>query len=161
MDIEITELTTLSPADLKQLCKLLQQLSARLQPTEEHLRQVVESPTTYIYVAREVTQSLIVGCASLCVFEAPSARKASIEDVVVLEECRSRGIGRMLVEHVIEAAQEFAPIEVQLTSAPKRVAANALYRQMGFEPKETNVYRMVIDVNDNVNVNDNDNDNEN
>lgn len=32
------------------------------------------------------------------------------------------------------------PIHFQLTSKPEREAANALYRSMGFEQKETNVY---------------------
>lgn len=31
-----------------------------------------------------------------------------------------------------------------LTSNPRRVAANKLYQQMGFEPKETNCYRMEL-----------------
>jgi hypothetical protein len=31
-----------------------------------------------------------------------------------------------------------------LTSNPKRIAANKLYQAMGFERKETNVYRMKL-----------------
>lgn len=166
--IEITELTTYSPQDLPPLQQLMRQLSQRLDLTEERLQAVVESKHTYLYVARVREESAaqepsaaeaeglgrIVGCASLCVFEAPSALRASVEDVVVLEAYRGQGIGRKLVERAIEAARQLAPIEVQLTSAPKRVAANALYSQMGFEPKHTNVYRMEINI-----ENDNENDN--
>lgn len=148
----ITRLTSFTPQDLEQMQELMSQLSQRLVLTHDRLRAVVESPHTYIYVARtceHAQQSAdgagrIIGCASLCVFEAPSARKASIEDVVVLQEYRGQGIGRMLIDHALQAARQLAPIEVQLTSAPKRLAANVLYKQMGFTPKETNVYRMIL-----------------
>ena len=82
----------------------------------------------------------IVGCATLCPFFSPTGRKASIEDVVVSAEYRGKGIGRKLVEAAIEKAKASAPITLQLTSRPTRVAANRLYQSMGFTPKETNFY---------------------
>ncbi|TSA45287.1 GNAT family N-acetyltransferase, partial [bacterium] len=33
---------------------------------------------------------------------------------------------------------------VDLTSNPKRVAANHFYRKLKFEPRETNVYRLKV-----------------
>jgi ribosomal protein S18 acetylase RimI-like enzyme len=33
---------------------------------------------------------------------------------------------------------------VELTSRPSRESANRLYRRIGFEPRETNVYRYTI-----------------
>jgi ribosomal protein S18 acetylase RimI-like enzyme len=49
------------------------------------------------------------------------------------------------MDYVLERAASFAPITLQLTSRPSRVAANALYRKLGFLPKETNFYTMKIE----------------
>jgi ribosomal protein S18 acetylase RimI-like enzyme len=91
----------------------------------------------------------IIGCASLCVFESPTGRKASVEDVVVGEGFRGQGIGRALMEHLIDfVRRELAPVDLHLTSRPERVAANTLYRSLGFERRETNVYRMRVQGNE-------------
>ena len=88
----------------------------------------------------------IIGCASLCVFHSPTGRKANIEDVVVGAGFRGQGIGRALMEHIIEfARRELAPVDLNLTSRPERVAANEMYRKLGFERRGTNVYRMRVE----------------
>ena len=87
----------------------------------------------------------IVGCASLCVFDSPTGRKGHIEDVVVSSACRGQHLGRKLLEHMLDYARtNLAPIDIHLTSRPSRVAANTLYRSLGFEPRDTNVYRLII-----------------
>lgn len=49
------------------------------------------------------------------------------------------------MEHIIDfARRELAPIDLQLTSRPERVAANEMYRRLGFVRRETNAYRMKI-----------------
>ena len=77
-------------------------------------------------------------------YYSPTGCKAWIEDVVVDNAYRGQGLGRMLVEEAIEQARGWGAETLMLTSNPKRIAANALYRSLGFEPKETNVYRMVL-----------------
>ena len=47
--------------------------------------------------------------------------------------------------HAIERARELDAKTVDLTSRPSREAANRLYQRIGFEPRETNVYRLVLD----------------
>ena len=82
----------------------------------------------------------IVGMASLCVYVSPIGRKAWIEDVVVDSRFRERSFGKFLVMHILERARKLGRLTVMLTSRPSRIAANALYRSVGFETKETNVY---------------------
>ena len=87
----------------------------------------------------------ILGVATLCVYESPTGRKASVEDVVVSQACRGQHIGKRLMEHIITFARtNLADVDLCLTSRPHRVAANNLYRSLGFQPKETNVYKMPI-----------------
>ena len=85
-----------------------------------------------------------MGCATLCVFHSPTGTKASVEDVVVDEEYRGRGLGRELMLGILERARRLAPIELHLTSKPARVAANALYQSLGFVRKETNAYTLCL-----------------
>ena len=49
--------------------------------------------------------------------------------------------GRFLVQ-VFMNVLAFVPIDLLLTSMPSRVEANALYQALGFEQRDTNVYKM-------------------
>ena len=141
--MEIVELQGLTDSQTGEIQDLMKQLTPDINVTAENLLETVESPNTHFFVL--VEDGLILGCASLCVFESPTGRKASVEDVVVSLLYRGQGLGRKLMEHIIDyAKKELAPIDLHLTSNPKRVSANALYKAVGFEKRETNVYRMVI-----------------
>jgi len=83
-----------------------------------------------------------VGIAFLYLCDRPWKREGKIEDVVVHPSARSQGIGRGLMERLIQEAKVYGITSLQLTSAPKREAANALYLTLGFECAKTNVYRM-------------------
>ena len=45
------------------------------------------------------------------------------------------------VANAIDIARDLGAKTVDLTSRPSREAANRLYQRIGFEPRETNVYR--------------------
>ena len=70
--------------------------------------------------------------------------RAWIEDVVVDERCRGKGYGKLLVSYAIEFARECGARSISLTSSPARIAANRLYRTLGFVQRETNVYLMEL-----------------
>ena len=61
--------------------------------------------------------------------------------VVVDDAARGRGVGEALNRHAIALAGSLGATTIDLTSRPSREAANRLYRRIGFEPRETNVYR--------------------
>ena len=69
---------------------------------------------------------------------------SGVEDVVVDGTARGKGLGQKLVMAAIEKAKERGATSVNLTSSPTRTAANALYQKMGFNQRETNVYRYDI-----------------
>jgi len=62
--------------------------------------------------------------------------KEMVEDVVIREEYRGQHLWRQLMESVLEQARGSAPIEIHLTSNPKRVADSERYGRMGFERRE-------------------------
>ncbi len=138
----IRELHNYTQEEYENLRQLMSELSDRLDLTQIDLMKVVKDPNSHLYVMTD--DGKIIGCATLCVFYSPSGTKASIEDVVLASAYRGRRLGWQLVEHLLEEAKEFAPIEIQLTSKPVRVVANQLYQSLGFERKETNCYRMKI-----------------
>ena len=76
------------------------------------------------------------------IYYSPTGGKAWIEDVVVDESFRGQGLSKLLVAHAVEFVKAKQVPSLMLTSNPKRIAANKLYQAMGFERKETNVYRM-------------------
>ena len=142
--MKILELQTLTSSQTADLLDLMHELDPTIAVTGEMLEQAAEAPGTHLFAAVG-DDGRILGCASLCVFDSPTGRKASVEDVVVSSRARRQGIGRALMDHIIGyALRELAPIDLHLTSRPERVAANEMYKRMGFEKRETNVYRMLL-----------------
>jgi ribosomal protein S18 acetylase RimI-like enzyme len=83
----------------------------------------------------------IVGTLTLAIFRIPTGLRAWIEDVVVDERARGRGVGAALTNAAIRLASDQGARTVDLTSRPSREAANRLYQRLGFVARETNVYR--------------------
>ena len=138
------ELCTLTGSQIEDLLGLMKELNADLNVTAQQQQRSVASPGTRIFVA-ENDEKHIVGCATLCVFESPTGRKASVEDVVVLPAYRGQGIGRTLLTRIIDFARtKLAPIDLRLTSNPSRTEANAMYQALGFVQRDTNVYMMKL-----------------
>ena len=138
----IVELNAVTDGQVQEVVELMGELDPTIPVTAEIVRSAVEAENTHLFAVMEGEH--VVGCASLCVFESPTGRKASVEDVVIQEAYRGRQLGKQLMRHVMEYAKELAPINLQLTSRPERVEANALYQALGFQKRGTNAYRMEI-----------------
>ena len=122
---------------------LLGQLTTRsVAFTEDDYRRLIATANSRLLLL--FYGDIVVGMLTIGLYYSPTGSKAWIEDVVVDNAYRGQGLGRMLVAEAIEQAREWGAQTLMLTSNPKRIAANALYRSLGFEPKETNVYRMVL-----------------
>jgi len=120
--------------------RLIPQLSrSSPPPSADELAEIIAHPGSTLFVAKLDDQ--IVGTLTLVVFRIPTGLRAWIEDVVVDEEVGGRGIGKALTRAAIEHAAELGARTVDLTSRPSREAANGMYKGLGFELRETNVYR--------------------
>ena len=143
-DIKIFEATTAENVYVDAINRLLVQLSSSpVLFTHEKLADIVASSSSHLFFAEHAGE--IVGMLTIGEYLAPTGRKVWIEDVVVDEAMRGRSLGRMLVEHAITYSKTTGGGTLMLTSRPSRIAANRLYRSCGFEPKETNMYRMSLD----------------
>ncbi len=142
--MNIIELHSVSDSQISDLQALMKELAPDLTITAEMLQNTIESPNAHLFATID-GEGRIVGCASLCVFDSPTGRKASVEDVVVLSSCRGQHLGKALMENLIDfACRELKDVDLHLTSHPTRVAANKLYQSLGFELRGTNFYRMKI-----------------
>lgn len=122
--------------------RLVPQLgSHKIPPTWDELKLLVESDSSTLLIARHPNENgEIVGFLSLTIYRVPTGIRSIVEDVVVDESMRRRGIAKALMERAIELARSAGANGVTLTSNPQREAANLLYRSMGFKLRKTNPY---------------------
>jgi ribosomal protein S18 acetylase RimI-like enzyme len=110
-------------------------------PTKAEVEEIIGSPATTLFVARDGEGGPIVGTLTLAIFRIPTAVRAWIEDVIVAEEARGHGCGEALTRAALDKAAGAGARTVELTSRPSREAANRLYQRLGFKARDTNVYR--------------------
>ncbi len=124
------------------VARILPLLSSSPAPSAEQLQAIVDGPDTALFVARVEGRS--VGILTLAMYRIPTGTRAWIEDVIVDESAAGQGIGEALNTAAIDEARRRGAKDVRLTSRPSREAANRLYRRIGFEVYETNVYKFPL-----------------
>lgn len=135
----VESLHDLTDADAEALASLLQQLSASAAFDRPRAEGVVAHDATDLLVVRD--EGHIVGTATLVTAPSLSGLRGHVEDVVVDEAARGRGIARLLLEHMTQLARERGLRTLDLTSRPSRESALRLYESVGFRRRETAVLR--------------------
>lgn len=139
--VTISELTDVTPEVVAAFARLIPQLSSSSpSPGTDELVAMANSDSTHILLARDPSGA-IVGSMSLVIFRIPTGVRAWIEDVVVDDAGRGMGVGGALIEAATRRALDAGAKSIDLTSRPSREAANRLYMRLGFNPRDTNVYR--------------------
>lgn len=136
----VEELTSFTSQELSDIDMLMHELSATSYCNKTLLKNALNDKNVHVFVIR--TGGHIVATGTLCIKHTLEFTIADVESVVVSSECRGRGYGRELMSVMIDAAKSLNVHHIQLTSNPKRVAANQLYQKMGFERYETNCYKL-------------------
>jgi ribosomal protein S18 acetylase RimI-like enzyme len=134
--------TVVDDALVAAFARLLPQLSKSPPPDRAALEAIVAQPGARVLVARD--RGEIVGTLILTIYRIATGVQSRIDDVVVDDAGRGKGIGEALSRRAISLAREAGAKSVTLTSRPSREAANRLYQRIGFVPVETNVYRFVL-----------------
>jgi ribosomal protein S18 acetylase RimI-like enzyme len=142
--VQVEEVTKVDDELVAAFARLIPQLSSsNPPPTERELAAIVTSRSTALFVARDHGE--IIGSLTLALFRIPTGLRAWIEDVVVDESARGKGVGEALNRAAIDHAAKAGARTVDLTSRPSREAANRLYQRLGFTARDTNVYRYEIE----------------
>ena len=121
---------------------LVPQLGAhKVVPTRADLDALVRSEASTLLIARYPDEnSGIAGILNLTVYRVPTGIRSIVEDVIVDEKMRRRGIAEALMRRAIDLAGQAGASVLALSSNPTREAANKLYQSLGFEKRETNSY---------------------
>jgi ribosomal protein S18 acetylase RimI-like enzyme len=139
--VKVEIATTLTPAIVDAVDRLVPQLSqSKPAPSVDELGDLVSSPATDLFIALD-DDGAIVAMATLVNFRIPTGLRGWIEDVVVDESARGRGVGEAVTQAMLDRARELGCLTVDLTSRPAREVANRLYQRAGFVKRDTNVYR--------------------
>jgi ribosomal protein S18 acetylase RimI-like enzyme len=140
MTVQIEQVDQLTDEIVEALMGLLPQLSrSALPPDQEALRRLIAHEANTVLVARVAGR--IVGTLTLVTFPLLTGVRAWIEDVVVDTAARGTGVGAALTRAALDLADEIGARTVDLTSRPDRAAANRLYLGLGFEVRESQVFR--------------------
>jgi ribosomal protein S18 acetylase RimI-like enzyme len=141
MDVNIKRVTRFSIRVFESLSGLLPQLDPNCSlPSKQDFEAILMSRNTFFLIA-ELDNGEIAGILTLVCHKILTGRKCLLEDVVVDESHRGKGIGKALIKYALAQSRSLGAGSVDLTSRPSRVAANKLYLDMGFVLRETNVYR--------------------
>ena len=146
VEVEVSEIAgadAVTAEVVEAFARLIPQLSrSNPPPSAEELVAMAGSEASVLLVARDPERGgEIVGSLTLAMFRIPTGLRAWIEDVVVDESARGRGVGEALNQAALARARDAGCRTVDLTSRPSREAANRLYQRIGFTLRETNVYR--------------------
>ena len=142
MDIRI--LKHIDEKMMEQIGLLLRKLDPSApETTPERWERLLADESFILFVAEE--DKKVTGMLTLTCCATLSRDKYWIEDVIVDESQRGKGIGRALVKAAVSHVREkdFKDT-IYLTSNPSRVSARVLYRSEGFEEYDTGVFRMKL-----------------
>lgn len=119
-------------ADACQVVELLQDVShyqLSLDQAQISAQAFVLQKGVHAFVALE--ERKVIGFGSLLTFRrVRGGRVAVIEDMVVAEKFRGRGVARLILDELIKAAKEEGCFKVSLESS---YIAESLYKAAGFE----------------------------
>lgn len=124
------------PQDEKTIANLYRQLNPNREP--EGLAEVLYSDAAYVLAYRSEQQ--IVGIATLSCYRVFSGHKGWIEDVIVDQHHRGKGIGKQLVQAILEKAKSLQLRWLFLYTEDEKQAAIHLYEQLGFAQRNSRLY---------------------
>jgi GNAT superfamily N-acetyltransferase len=148
-DVTITPASEGDIPDLIDLLAVLFAIEQDFSPDPDKQRRglaaLLASPTGHIAIARD-TASRAVGMATaqLVISTAEGAPSAWIEDVVVREDFRGKGLGRALLDAVLDWARSRGAVRTQLLADLDNAPALAFYERVGWQPTRLGARRLML-----------------
>lgn len=137
MQIKLLSLSDVTEDLQSQVTELYLQLNSELKQCS--LKKILIKPEA-IEIVVCIAEHSLVGIAMMAKYTVISGQKGMIEDVVVSNNYRGKGIGRKLMELLLLRANECKLDDVLLFSGHHRTAAIALYKSLGFTLKNSGLY---------------------
>ncbi len=122
--------------DLDQVKELVRQLDPSAVVNEQSLYKAMFDG----YISKIEENGKLLGMGWIFPRQTLLRRQAVVEDMIVDESQRGKGYGEKILLDLIDWAKKQGIEVVELTTNPKRLAANALYQKVGFKLHVTNHY---------------------
>jgi len=122
--------------DLEKVRKLVGQLDPSAVVNEQSLYKAMMDG----YVSKIEEKGELLGMGWIFPRQTMLRNQAVVEDMIVDESQRGKGLGEKILRNLIDWAKKEGVEVVELTTNPKRVAANSLYQKVGFKLHPTNHY---------------------
>src|SRR5438309_979673 len=143
--MRIEAVTHLTAEIQEALMRLLPQLNPNLPvPNADRMRRLLDDPDVVLLIARDGDR--IVGTTTVIVYTTPFWIKARLDEVVVDASDRGKGVGEALVKAALDVGRERGAqiAELQSGRGPAREAAHRLYERIGFQLRDTDVFRISL-----------------
>jgi len=141
MRIEILNHNAVDEGVLKQVEELFNQLNSKIE--QRSLNEVLDASNNLVFAIYKDGER-VLGMATMATYKAISGHKGMIEDVVVDGGQRGKGLGRKLMEKLLEEGKKMELDEILLFSGHHRTAAIKLYTSLGFQLKDSGLYRLIL-----------------
>ena len=139
MTIELLTAEQLTKEIQKEVADLYCQLNTVNK--QRPLSEVLEASNMVLVAICKIDESL-VGMALLSTYKVISGYRGLVEDVVVDTAQRGNGIGRKLMERLLEEGKKLGLNEILLFTGHHRKPAITLYTNLGFVLKDSGIYHL-------------------
>lgn len=137
MRLEILKSEALTNEVQTQVAGLYRQLNA--DNKQRPLQEILQAENN-VHVIVCMIDNKVVGTALLSTYKVISGYRGMVDDVVVDSSQRSKGIGRKLMERLLELGRTLGLDEILLFTGHHRKPAIALYKSLGFNLRESGLY---------------------
>jgi len=113
---------------------------------EKGLALLIESPNTGVICVAKNDNGKIIGMVSaqLVISTAQGAASAWVEDMVINEAYRGKGIGKQLLQHALNWAKTKGATRAQLLVDLSNTEALGYYQHLHWEPTQLQARRMFL-----------------
>jgi GNAT superfamily N-acetyltransferase len=132
-------------ADAAAVLELLLELSPDLQGLGlESVAERIEDDRVCVVLAHLDDNPVAMATLTMLV-NLPDGIVGRVADVIVTEAARGHGAGKAVMLALHDEARRLRVNKLELSSRATREAANRLYQSLGYDQRETNVYRIQLD----------------
>lgn len=141
MKIEILKKSDVTADVQTQVAELYRQLNSTKNQSPLHTV-LAENNNVKMVICKD--ESKIIGIALLVTYKVLAGYRGLVEDVVVDADQRGKGIGKKLMNKLLEIGKTENLNEILLFSGHHRTAAIALYKSLGFTERNSGIYQLVL-----------------
>lgn len=141
MQIEILKASDITNEIQNQVAGLYRQLNA--DNKQRPLAEILQTDNNVLVIVCKIDNT-IVGTALLSTYKVISGYRGMVDDVVVDTTQRGKGIGRKLMEKLLEEGKNLGLDEILLSTGHHRAPAIGLYTSLGFNLKQSGFYSLKL-----------------